>query len=199
VVVVRHGVDTSVFRPGLEPPAELSDIPRPRVGYVGRINEVLDTTALLRIAESRSEWSLVLVGDYSFTDAEKRRRFDSLCRLSNVHRFDARPASEIPNWLGGLDAGLACYDTSSWAAFGQPIKIYEYLACGLPVIATNIDAVRELGDIVTAVSPDGDWVGAVESALARTDASDVARRLDFAARNSWDARVAQIEAELSAI
>ena len=199
VVVVRHGVDTSVFRPGLIPPAELSTIPGPRLGYVGRINEVLDTAALRSIAEARPEWSVVLVGHYSFTDPEKRRQFDSFSSLPNVHRFEARPAGEIPNWLCGLDAGLACYDTGSWAAFGQPIKIYEYLACGLPVIATSIDAVRELGDIVTACPQDGDWVGAVESALSRTDSVEFARRLAFAANNSWEARVAQIEAELSAI
>ena len=198
VLVLRHGVDSARFRPGLDVPPALASLPRPRLGVVARLNEALDVNALLHVATERPSWSLVLVGGEHFSDAARRERFEALCRLPNVHYMGSQPQADIPHWLCGLDVGLACYDMTTWGPYNQPIKLYEYLACGLAVASSDIEAARELGNLVERSGPDG-WVPALERALASTSAEMTRRRLDFARVNSWPRRVGELDNALRSI
>lgn len=199
VLVLRHGVDPEQFRPGLTPPDALAAIPRPRIGVVARLNEALDVEALLRVAAARPQWSLVLVGGSHFSDPARGERFAALCRLPNVHHVGPQPQADIPRWLCGLDVGLACYDLATWGPYNQPIKLYEYLACGLPVASSDIQAARELGDLVERCTPDGDWVSAIEQSLAPPAPALAERRRAFARANSWERRVTELDEALRAI
>ncbi len=196
VLVLRHGVDPERYRPGLEVPEALRGLPRPRLGVVARLNEALDVGALMQVASARPDWSLVLVGGEHFTDPARRERFGALTRMPNVHYVGAQPQAEVPRWLCGFDVGLACYDLSTWGPYNQPIKLYEYLACGLAVVSSDIQAARELGDLVERSSgPDG-WVAAIERALGPVSVSLADRRLEFARANSWERRVAELDGAL---
>lgn len=173
VLVLRHGVDSKHFRPGLAPPDALQAIPRPRLGVVARLNEALDVAALTHVATARPSWSIVLVGGVFFSDPAKGERFEALCRLPNVFHVGPKPQADVPSWLCGLDVGLACYDLATWGPYNQPIKLYEYLACGLAVASSDIQAARELGNLVERCDTASDWVAAIERALA-PPAPDVA-------------------------
>jgi glycosyltransferase involved in cell wall biosynthesis len=200
-----HGVDFEEFRTRAERdplPPELAALPRPRVGYVARLDERIDDEALRRIASERPDWSLVIIGGDGFQSAEGRGRFASLCALPNVHALGQKPRETIPAFTAGLDACLLCYRTDNWGAYVQPIKAYEYLACGRPVVSAPIDAARDFGDLVSVVSEPGGWVSAIAAALAADGPDARARRIAFARANTWDQRVvdlvAQIEEGLSA-
>lgn len=199
VLVLRHGVDAEQFRQGLEPPEALQRIPRPRLGVVARLNEALDVAAIAQIADDRPDWSLVLVGGVHFSDASRGARFATLCRMPNVHHFGPQPQGDIPRWLCGFDVGLVCYDLAMWGPYNQPIKLYEYLACGLPVVSSDIQAARELGDMVERSSETDEWVPAIERALAPASSALAQRRLAFAQANSWERRVAELDDALRAI
>jgi len=92
-----------------------------------------------------------------------------------------------------------CYDLGTWAATSQPIKMYEYLACGLPVVSSNIRAARELGDLVTCCDATDEWLVAIEQALAMKSEQDVSRRLAFAEANSWDQRTSELRVALESL
>ena len=199
VLVLHHGVDPKTFRPGLPEPAGLAHIPHPRIGVVARLNEVLDMDSLVRIAEQRPGWSLVFIGGAHFTDSSKRVRFEALLKLPNVHHVGPQPQREVPNWLCGLDVGLACYDQATWGPYNQPIKIYEYLGCGLPVVSSDITAAREFGPLVERCPGTEDWVPAIERALASTSPATVEQRAAFARMNSWERRVTELETALKTV
>jgi len=199
VHVLRHGVDIEMFRPGLEPPAALAAIPRPRLGLVAKLNEVLDVETLEHLALQKPEWSLVLVGGTFYTDPARAARFEALCRLPNVFHVGAQPAAVVPQWLAGFDVGLICYDPDTWGPYNQPIKLYEYLACGLPVVSTDIRAARELGDLVEVCGCRNDWVPALERALASRSPAAIEGRLDYARANTWEKRVKDLEGALEAV
>ncbi|MEJ2541775.1 MAG: glycosyltransferase [Gemmatimonadota bacterium] len=200
VEVVRHGVDSELFRPGLPEPQALASIPRPRLGIVARINEVLNTATLGYLAERRPDWSIVLVGGLYFSDDAKLEAFHQLADRPNVHHVGFQPREEIPNWLSGFDVGLICYDLATWGPYNQPIKMYEYLACGLPVVSTDIEAARELGEeLVRCCNEPEEWLAAVEASLEETAPADVERRLAFARSCGWDRRVDQLASVLRTV
>jgi hypothetical protein len=74
----------------------------------------------------------------------------------------------------------------------QPIKAYEYLACGRPVVSAPIDAARDFGDLVQIAPGPGRWVEVIEAALAADSPEARARRIEFARENSWDRRAAEL-------
>lgn len=197
VAVVHHGVDTDLFRPDLPEPAALQAIPRPRLGIVARLNEVLDTSTLRYLAEQRPDWSIVLVGGLYFSDDDKLRAFHELAAMDNVHHVGLQPRTEVPNWLAGFDAGLICYDLETWGPYNQPIKMYEYLACGLPVVSTGITAAQEMGeDLVKCADGPEEWLEAVEQALGEDAPEDLERRLGYARASRWERRVEELAGHL---
>ena len=197
VAVVHHGVDTELFRPDLPEPEALAGIPRPRLGVVARLNEVLDARTLHYLAEQRPDWSIVLVGGLYFSDPEKLEGFHRLVARENVHHVGLQPRTEVPNWLAGFDVGLICYDLETWGPYNQPIKRYESLACGLPVVSTGITAARELGEeLVKCAQEPEEWLEAVERALGEDSEADLRRRRSFVEASRWEHRVAELVGHL---
>lgn len=193
VRLLRHGVDPGFFDRAVKAHEALAQLPGPRIGLVASLSDAIDYRGLLRIARERPGWSLVIVGKKAFTDDRKRAQFEELERLPNVHAFGFRPQKEVPSWLIGLDVALVSYDLETWAPYNQPLKLYEYLALGLPVVASRIQAAEELGDLVDCVGQGEDWIPVIEGALARDDAAAHERRRTFADGNRWERRVASLE------
>ena len=197
VRLLRHGVDPGFFEASIPVPAELQRLPSPRIGLVASLSDAVDYEQLLRIARERPRWSLVIVGKQAFTDDRKRAQFQALERLPNVHAFGFRPRQEVPGWLTGLDVALVSYDLATWAPFNQPLKLYEYLACGLPVVASQIQAAEELGELVQCVRDPAGWIPAIERALSQNDPAARSRRRSFANENRWERRVSTLEEMLA--
>jgi glycosyltransferase involved in cell wall biosynthesis len=194
---VPHAVDVDFFAPAspAEPEAqELTEIARPRIGYVARMDERTDDRALRRIAEARPDWSLVIVGGESFSSEEDAARYRALTELPNVHALGPRPREDVPAILSALDVCLLAYRTDNWGRWVQPIKAYEYLACGRPVVSAAIDAARDFGDLVRVVDGAEGWVPAIEAVLSEETEASAARRVAWARANTWDRRVEQLVA-----
>lgn len=193
VHLLRHGVDPGFFEPERAIPAALAALPRPRIGLVASLSDAIDYVALREIARSRPNWSLVVLGKKAFTDDRKTAQFAALEQEPNVHYFGFQPQKDIPAWLSGLDVALVSYDLETWAPFNQPLKLYEYLACGIAVVASEIQAATELGDLVLTVRERSAWTATIERALASNDEANRERRRRFADENRWERRVAALE------
>jgi glycosyltransferase involved in cell wall biosynthesis len=196
---VPHGVDFDFFRERAQRdplPPDLAAVPRPRIGYVARLDERIDDEALRAIAVARPDWSVVIIGGDGFQSDAGRARFRSLCALPNVHALDQKPREAIPAYTAGLDVCLLCYRTDNWGRSVQPIKAYEYLACGRPVVSSAIDAARDFGDLVRIAADRSGWVTAIEAALAEDGPERAAQRIEYARANTWDQRVADLVAQI---
>lgn len=196
-VQLPHGVDFEWFdslATNSPEPADLAAIRGPRIGYIARLDERFDTESLSAIARARPDWSLVIIGDAAFQHAESRARFEAFAALPNVHALGGRPRESIPAYTKGLDVCLLCYKTENWGRFVQPIKAYEYLAIGKPIVSTRIEAVLDFGGLVrVADSPQG-WVEQIGAALEERGPEWQERRRDFARANTWDRRVDELVA-----
>ena len=187
--LVPNGVDWPLYERALACPylpPDVEDIPHPRLGYVGVLNDKIDIPLLRRLVDAMPEVHLVLVGP----DELRHYREDAaLLEHPRVHRLGFRSPEELPLYIRGLDVALMPYRLNRWTAFIDPLKLYEYMAVGLPVVATPIPAVERVRDLVYVWEGD---VGVVERALQEDDPARRERRRAFARANSWENRVQQI-------
>ncbi len=179
-VYVPNGVDSGLFARGLERPLPMLDaVPPPRIGFVGSLYGWIDVPLLEELARLRPEWSLVLVGP---TNQDLSR----LLAFPNVHYFGPRPRDEIPAWVARFDAALNPFRVGDLARHVNPLKVWEYLAAGVPVVSTDMPEVRRLGDLVCVAQGPGGFVAGLERALAeRRIPERVAARQEAARRHDW--------------
>lgn len=191
--LVPNGVNYEAFRAavGAPPPADLAAVPPPRVGYVGNINEKIDLVLLRRLAEARPDWSLVLVGPVSL-------RFDlhlvEDLRLPNVHFLGQKPVEALPAYVANLDVCLMPYKRNEWTRHISPLKMYEYLACGKPVVSTDIPAAQEFAHLLYVAKDPKAFLSLVERALDEADPTLGRARQEEASRHTWQARMEQMSA-----
>lgn len=148
-----HGVDPGRFRAAMleqEPvPDALASRARPRLGFVGKLEQRLDIDVLETLAGDVG--SVTLVGPNELSPEQTARLVRAGCHLDGPV-----PYAEVPRWLAGFDIALVPYRPTRLVETSRPLKLLEYLAAGLPVVATDIPAVRELApEVASAVGRDG--------------------------------------------
>jgi teichuronic acid biosynthesis glycosyltransferase TuaH len=181
--VVPNGIDPAEWHgaPGT-PPAWAREPRRPLLLYTGTLDERLDVPALLRIARALPQARVVLVGPLLAPE--------HLAPLRAAANVTIRPPLARPELLAlvrAADLGLLAHRELPLTRAMSPLKLYEYLAAGLPVVATDLPPVRDVHPSVELVAPGGDYAAAVRAALARGRAGE-AERLAFIERSSWRAR-----------
>ena len=142
VLYAPNVADTVRFAAALEPgmvdPA-LEALPRPRLVFQGAVVATkLDLGLLEQLAALRPGWSIVLVGPTGAGDPAGD--ISALDRAGNIHLLGPRAAADLPDVLRGADAGLIPYTVNDLTRSVFPMKVYEYMAAGLPVLSTPLPA-----------------------------------------------------------
>ncbi len=189
--LVPNGVDFEAFSEAREEPEppDLSGIPHPRIGYVGVLNDKIDLALLRSVAEERPQWQLVVVGPVMVRRGQEK--VDALAALPNVHMLGHRSVHSVPLYMLALDVGLMPYRLNLWTANISPLKLYEYLAAGLPIVSTPIPAVAPFADVVHVAEP-GEFVTGIEVALSDRTPEKAERCRRIARQHTWDSRVEEI-------
>ncbi len=164
---------------------------RPRIGYVGALNKKVDFELIAEIARARPDWQFVMVGALDQTG--RPGLIEAVQPLPNVYWLGRLPVEQVPAVIAAMDVCLLPYQRDTWTANIDSLKLYEYLACGKPVVATDVPAARVFERLVHIVEGGGGFVAAIEMALAEHSPALVDTRRAAAAANTWDMRVAQIE------
>ena len=143
-------------------PADQEDLPRPRLGFYGVIDERFDTELLDAAAKMRPNWSFVMVGPVVKIAPE------DLPKRPNIHYLGSKTYEQLPSYLSGWDVALMPFAMNESTEFISPTKTPEYLAGGKPVVSTPVkDVVRHYGHlegVEIAATPD-EFVAACEQAL----------------------------------
>lgn len=200
--LVPNAVDYEGFQAALQgspPPAiaaQLASIARPRIGYAGALNEKLDYRLLAEVARAHPEWQLVLIGALDLYS--QPHKADPLRGLPNVHWLGRLPVTDLPWGIASLDVCLLPYERSEWTLNIDSLKLYEYLACGRPVVSTDVPTAHTFAELVRIAEGPAAFIAQIEQALAHDDQPDLrARRQAAVAGHTWEARVAQIEGLLA--
>ena len=171
-------------RPQSDPPDQ-AEIPTPRLGFYGVIDERLDLALIAKVAAQRPDWQIVLIGPVVKIDPA------TLPKRDNIHYLGGKTYDELPRYLAGWDVAIMPFALNESTRFISPTKTPEYLAGGRPVVSTPIhDVIRTYGDtgIVRIADTPEAFIAATEAALADAEDRDqlLAKADEILGDMSWD-------------
>lgn len=172
-------------------PAEYAALPRPLLGYTGGIDDRLDYDMIVELARRFSGGSLVFVGPVSPRLTAQARA--KLASEPNIHLLGVRPRNRLPGYIRHLDLALLPYADSEWTRHQSPVKLWEYLYAGPPIVATASPELRQYAPRLLSYAEDPrEAIAMAQAALADPVAGRPQRRA-FALANTWEHRAARID------
>jgi len=201
VLEAPNVADTELFARALtpSPPARIDPaiaaLPEPRIVFTGAIVSIkLDIPLLVQLARLRPAWSFALVGPVG--PGDPLTDVSALAAEPNIHLLGRRAYAELPDVLRGAAAGLIPYARNELTQSIFPMKVYEYLAAGLPVIATPLPALAGVDGVLSAPDAEG-FAALLDRELASDSPERRAERSRAAAANSWERRLQEIATALA--
>lgn len=185
-----NGVEAEWFQNRARDLPELADvaaIPRPRAGFVGSIFHWIDIEFVSAVIAGLPGVSFVFAGP-----VERPGMLDSLLSLRNFHYLGPKPYDQVPAYVNSFDVCLSFFKLDRLADAVDPVKVYEYLSLGKPVVASDIPEMAKFGDLVTTARDPAAFAQLIRAGIAE-DSSDLKRRrAEYALKNSWSKRIDQM-------
>ncbi|MBX3379455.1 MAG: HAD-IIIA family hydrolase [Phycisphaeraceae bacterium] len=188
--VIRNGVDLARFDASRQypRPGDLPGAGRPLIGFVGALYEWIDWELIRSVARANRGCEFVFVGPAS-ADAP----IADLAKEPNVRFLGARAYDQVPSYVAHFDVCWVPFDQSGISKAANPVKIYEYLAMGKPVITTRV-ADSHLLQGVCGVGSTTDEISDLLRGACDDPAGNRTARIAFASANSWDVRAQEFAA-----
>jgi glycosyltransferase involved in cell wall biosynthesis len=187
--LITHGVDVAHFRnaclPTVAAPADCAELRRPVIGFFGLIADWVDLEVVRYLAASRPNWSLLLIGEAQ-TDTSALRE------LSNVHLLGRRSYDSLPAYCKAFDVAILPFVVNELTVAANPLKLREYLAAGLPVVATPLPEVLKLGALVRMARTPEEFLYEIESLLNAGKTGPDPAVAALMERESWDQKVEEL-------
>ncbi|GAC1317221.1 MAG: hypothetical protein NVSMB25_04490 [Thermoleophilaceae bacterium] len=183
VVELTNACDVEHFSRDARVPAWVESLPRPRIGYVGALDErAFDEPLVTAVARANPGWTFALVGTASDRVAAR------LAPLANVHLLGPVSYEDLPGVLGGFDVCLIPYRVGGRIDYVQPKKLFEYLAAGKPVVTTALPALSRLEIPCHCGGTPEAFARGIAAALGESAPAAVEARRSCARAHTWDAR-----------
>jgi teichuronic acid biosynthesis glycosyltransferase TuaH len=190
--LIPNGVDAEHYRSAYEstaaPPAPADRWPKPVFGYTGTIHpDRVDVNLIESFARNLTTGSIALIGPNHLREADMAR-----LNLPNVFFTDAVPYQQIPHYMRAFDVCIAPHLVTPFTESLNPIKLWEYLAVGKPIVSTPIAGFRDYPQLVYLASTPAEFSAMMQQSLFEDPGKPPARRRE-ALRHSWSTRVDEIE------
>ena len=191
---VANGFDGDLYSPerALDPPAEMAGVRRPVLGFIGTLFNFLDFELMEEVARTHHDKSVVLVGP---VEANAGGAVERLKAIPNVIHMGRQPQSSMPAWVSSFDVCLNPFKRSRVSDSVNPLKVYEYLAAGKPVVSTPMEALRreDAGRHVAFADGAAEFSREVERCLEPQVQAATAERREAALPYSWERLFERLE------
>lgn len=185
VYLVPNGCDYEYFSNFIHGrPAEIADLPGPIIGYIGVVATWVDVDLIAKVADSYPDYSVVVVGPlYNVSDVPRR---------PNLHWVGFKPYEQLAAYVQSFSVGLVPFKATSMTEAVNPIKMWEYMAAGIPIVTTNMPEAKKYRDVVLASENHEEFIDNIYRALFEDPPENRAKRMALAQQNSWKVRAEQI-------
>jgi GT2 family glycosyltransferase/peptidoglycan/xylan/chitin deacetylase (PgdA/CDA1 family)/glycosyltransferase involved in cell wall biosynthesis len=193
-VLAPNAADFGTFGTPVHAHDSLVEVPKPIVGYFGAIADWFDYDLFHDVVTSRPQYSFVLVGGLGL---EREVCGDEIARfreLPNVFLMGHRPYNELPSYLRQFDACIIPFVINDVTRATDPVKVYEYLSQGKPVVATAMPELSDRSSLIYLAKDAADFARKLDLALSENDPELKRRRSSYASRNTWCDRLETIDA-----
>lgn len=197
VLYAPNVADTRLFAQALQPgpiDAELAELPGPRIVFIGAILAAkINLDLVVQLARLRPQWTFAFVGPIG--PGDPRTNVDALKELSNIHLLGHRPYEQLPAVLRGADATIVPYLLDGEMRSVFPMKTYEYLAAGRPVVSTPLETLDDVPEVIKAATAE-EFAARLQEAIESDTDSLRTERSRGAQSHSWESRLEQIAGAL---
>jgi len=181
--------DTDHFATARKPgpiPADLAAIPQPRLAYIGVLSDFKTDFALIEAtARVHPEWHFVFIGEER--EGQRSASVERLKALPNVHFLGWKPYAELPGYLRGISVALLPQLTNDYTRAMFPLKYFEYLSAGRPVVTTKLPALAEFSTLHREASGTDSFANAIADALSAPNIVPLDHPV--LRSHSWEARI----------
>ncbi len=168
-------------------PDELKDITGPVLGFTGALQECIEYGFVAHCAKLRPDWTFVFIGN--------RLPSAQLCgidSMSNVRLLGIRPQSQLPQYMARFDVCLNLFKSDELTKDVSPLKFYEYLCTGKPIVTTpEPQQVMEFKNMIYVAATADEFVEKCSQAIEENSTLQRQQRMESGNNCSWDSRAAQ--------
>lgn len=192
-VLAPNGTEYAFFHQAAKrmPVEDIEDLSHPIIGYYGAIADWFDSELVNDLALMHPEWTFLLIGSTNLSDLKP------LQDVENIHLLGEKPYQEIPGYLSHFDVGIIPFKQTPLTHATNPVKMYEYLSAGKPIVATRLDEISHYDDYVRLAETRDEWEAAILDSLAEEKTPELLqKRFEFAKANTWEQLAEVVEREL---
>ena len=172
-------------------PADLMSIPEPRIGFMGAISSYkIDILLVAELAKKHPEWSFVFIGPIG--EGESTTDISLWSSLDNIHCLGPKSYSILPNYCAGFQCGFLPLRQTAYSESMFPMKFFEYLASGLPIVATSIPSLHDFSSIAFLVNPDANSFSSALDSCVNGLGATLEDRLSVAKKYTYTARTGKM-------
>ena len=169
-------------------PIDLTEIPEPRVGFIGAISTYkLDVALVAAIARAHPSLNFVFIGPQG--EGEMTTDLSLWMDRPNIHLLGPRPYQELPGYCAGFHCGWLPLQRNAYTQAMFPMKFFEYLAAGLPVVATSIDSIQDFQSVAWLCEPELDEFSKALLGCIQGEGPARSTRLALARQHTYTARM----------
>jgi teichuronic acid biosynthesis glycosyltransferase TuaH len=171
----------------------IANIKKPVIGFFGHIERRMDFPLLQEVALQNPDKSFVFAGP---TSPEFIPEW--FLNTANIHLTGRFDYDQLPAVLKGFDVTMIPFKKDEVSSTIFPLKLFEYLGAGKPVVATNFNPdLQEFTKGTVSFCDDADaFSKAIETSLQNNTKELIERRLEVARENTWERRINELSALL---
>ncbi|SFU46693.1 Glycosyltransferase involved in cell wall bisynthesis [Pustulibacterium marinum] len=179
--VVKNGVDFESFVK--EAKKDVHQKSKKIVGYIGSLDHRFDIETMEKVIQQLPNYEFHFTGNLRNEEIKKRLEV-----FENVQFFGAVKPNEVPGLLASYDVGIIPYLVNEINKNIYPLKINEYMAVGVPVVMTPFAELKDFEGMISVAGSSENFATALQNEIEQDSKDKIAKRIAFAAQNSWDAK-----------
>ncbi|GKU27268.1 glycosyl transferase [Clostridium folliculivorans] len=183
--MINNGVDLSNFDVDKITPLTEGIVNKNKksIGYIGTVSHWFDFQLIKNMAVKYVDIDFYIIGP-----VENNVAIDSISNISNIKILGTKPYDMVPSLIDSFDITIMPFVLNDVVKSVNPVKVYEYLALGKPVITTDYSETKKFGDLIYTYNSEKEFEDSMLQAFKENEEFKL-KRIAFAKNNSWSSRV----------